>query len=358
MKRCMSCIMPDSVPGVSFDENGLCSLCRSYVPESPLGESAFEELLAQRRPGPSGYDSIVPLSGGRDSTYVLYVAKTVYGLEPLAVNYDNEFRNPQAVKNMESACQTLGVDLSTVRSKQDVATKIVRANAKAAVPLGLAYVMGCLCRQCTYGYFSAVYIEAERHGVPLILWGTSAAESTERIQEKALRGMLGSKWTKLRDPNFYRTEYFCFQQRREFPVKGNTRFARDHPKLHDPATSEISVFDYIPWERHKIKETISRELGWAKPADHISTWRTDCVLHEIVNFFFVKTLGCTKDCLGYCNMINAGQMTRQEALEQEMQALRTPWEHVEEFLIEQIGLSQSEIAQVEAMQAASPFPGD
>jgi hypothetical protein len=82
------------------------------------------------------------------------------------------------------------------------------------------------------------------------------------------------------------------------------------------------------------------------------------VLHEIVNFFFVKTLGCTKDCLGYCNMINAGQMTRQEALEQEEQALRTPWEHVEEFLDERIGLSKSEIAQVKAMQAASPFPGN
>ncbi len=357
MNRCTACIMPASVPGISFDENGVCSLCRSYVPETLSGETALKELLAQRRPGPTGYDSIVPLSGGRDSSYVLYLAKKVYGLRPLAVNFDNEFRNPQAVRNIENTCRALGVDLSVVRSKQDVATKIVRANTRAAVPLGLANMMLSLCRQCSYGYVSAAYRAAEKHDVPLILWGTSSAESTERIEERALPGMLRSKWNRLRDINFYRTEYFSLKQRLEFPVKGNAPFARDRPKLDDPAIQEIKVFDYIAWERRKIKETITRELGWVKPADHISTWRTDCVLHEVVNFFFLKTVGCTKDCWGYCNMINAGQMTRQEALQQEEEALsRIRWERVEGVLHERIGLTKSEIARVKMMQAASPFP--
>lgn len=356
MKRCVYCIMPDTVPGVTF-EKGVCSLCRNYVPQELLGEAAFKELLSHRKPEPTGYDSVVPLSGGRDSTYVLYLAKKVYGLKPLAVNHDNEFVNPQAEKNIQNACRILGVDLAVVRSKQDVATKIVRANAKAAVPLGLADMARSFCRQCAYGYHSAVYIEAEKHGVPLILWGTSAAESTEKIRKKALQGMLQSKWNKLSDINFYKTEYFAFRQRLEFPVKGNALFGRTEPKLHNPAIREISVFDYLPWERQKLKDTISRELGWAKPPDHVSSWRADCILHEIVNFFFVKTVGCTQDCMGYCNMINAGQMTREEALAQEEQAIRTPWEYIAKFLDEKIGLSAKEIAQITVMQAASALPG-
>ncbi len=357
MERCSSCIMPASVPGTLFDEDGVCLSCRSYRSPRTWGEEALEELLAHRRTGPTGYDSIVPLSGGRDSSYVLYLAKRVHGLNPLAVNFDNEFRNPQAVTNIENSCRALGVDLSVVRSKRDAATKIVRANTKTATRLGLANMMMSLCRQCSYGYVSAAYREAERHNVPLILWGTSSAESTEEIEHRALPGILRSKWYRLRDVNFYKTEYFAMRQRMEFPVKGNALLARDRPKLNDPAVTEIKVFDYIPWERQKIKETIARELGWSKPAGHVSTWRTDCILHEVVNFFFVKTMGCTKDCWGYCNMINAGQMTRQEALRQEEEALRmASWERVEIVLREQIGLSATEIARVQSMQAASPFP--
>lgn len=350
--------MPVSVPRASLDEDGVCSFCRSYETATPLGDHALRELLSRRALGPTGYDSIVPLSGGRDSSYVLYMAKQVYGLKPLAVNFDNEFRTSQAVANMENACRTLGVDLSVVRSKRDIATKIVRANTKAAVPLGLGSMMLSLCRQCSYGYVAAAYREAQKHGVSLILWGTSSAESTGQIEEKALPEILGSKWRRLRDVNFYKTEYYALRQRLEFRVRGNALWDRNRPRLNDPAIREIRVFDYIPWEREKIKETIARELGWVKPAGHVSTWRTDCELHEVVNFLFVKTLGCTKDCLGYCNMINSGQMTREEALRQEEEALRRiTWERIERILRERIGLSGTEIARIERMQAASSLPG-
>lgn len=358
MNRCVKCILPDSVPGVSFDENGVCSVCRDHLPESLLGDDAFAELLAQSERGASEYDCIVPLSGGRDSAYVLYLAKAVYGLKPLAVNYDNEFRNPQAVSNIEQSCSALGVDLRVVRSKQDVCTNIVRANTKAAIPLGLPYMMGSFCRQCSYGYRSAVFIEAEKRGIPLILWGSSAAESTQNVMEKATIGMQQSKWKKLKDLDFYRTEYYCFKQRREFPVTGGSAFGRDNPKLKNPLIREIKVFDYLPWERHAIKTTIERELGWAKPPGLASTWRIDCLLHGVVNFFFAKTFGCTKDCMGYCNMINAGQMTREEALAQEEQWLQTPWEKVEKFLEEQIKMPKRDIARLKVLQAASPFPSD
>lgn len=356
VNRCTRCIMPDTVPGVTFDESGVCSLCRGYVPQQPFGEDAFRRLLADREPSASGYDCVVPLSGGRDSTYVLYLVKRVYGLNPLAVNFDNEFRNPQAIKNIERACRTLGVDLSVVQSKQNLGTKIVQSNVKTAVPLGLAYMATSFCRACAYGYHSAVWGEAQKHGIPLILWGASAAESTAQIRTRAFQGMLPSRWNKVLEPDFYKTEYYCLRQRLESPVAGNSPFSRHPPALRNPAIREIQVFDYIPWERQKIKETIMRELGWAKPAGHVTSWRTDCTLHEIVNFFFAKTVGCTVDGVGYCNMINTRQMTREEALEQEEQALQTPWEYIERLLDEQIGLSKRDLARVKAMQATLPPP--
>lgn len=349
VKRCTTCIMPDTVPGVTFDDNGVCSVCSRHAPQTLLGESAFVELFAHRETAPGGYDCVVPLSGGRDSTYVLYLAKAVYGLKPLAVNYDNEFRNPQAVKNIESACRTLGVDLSVVRSKQNLYAKIVQANVRTAVPLGPAWIVESFCRSCAHGYRSAVYGEAEKHSVPLILWGDSAAESTAKVGERAFQGMRPSKWNKVWDVNFYKTEYYTLRQRLESPVRGHSLLNRHPPELHDPEAREISVFDYIPWDRETIKKTITTELGWAKPADSFSTWRTDCILHELVNYFFMKSVGCTGDCIGYCNMIAAGQMTRQEALEQEEQALAIPWAHIAGLLKERIGLSDREIARLKEL---------
>jgi len=349
--------MPYSVPGITFDEEGVCSLCRSYIPHTPLGEESLRQLLSSHGPGAKGYDSIVPLSGGRDSTYVLYLAKSELGLNPLAVNFDGEFRDSQAVVNMENACRALGVDLLVVRSRHDVAAKIVKANIKTAINLGLPSLIMAMCRQCSYGYTSVAYREAERNEAPFILWGTSSAESTERLQATMWENRLPSGWRRIRSINFYRTEYYCLRQRLEFSVSGNPRLSRRDPRLRNPRIHEIKVFDYLPWDRRRIKDTIIGELGWVKPPSRISTWRTDCLLHELVNFLFVKSVGCTKDCLGYCNMVNAGQMSRDEALQQEEAALSAiRWERMAFLLEHYVGLSPRDIERINVMQSQSPYP--
>ena len=99
--------MPVTVPGITFDEKGICSYCLSYQQEYSLGREALEDIIASSRNINNQYDCIVPLSGGRDSTFVLYAAKALYDLKVLAVSYDNEFRIEQALVNMQNACKIL-----------------------------------------------------------------------------------------------------------------------------------------------------------------------------------------------------------------------------------------------------------
>ena len=350
MKRCVRCLMPGTVPGLTFDERGICSHCASYVVPEAFGEKALREIADSVRGKGQSYDCMVPLSGGRDSTYTLYLAKKVYGLNPLAVNADNEFRNPQAVVNMERACKTLGADFVSVRSQRDISHKFVQANVRAGIPLGLPTLVGAFCRQCSYGYKSVSYIEASRRKIPLILWGTSAAESTEQTRELSVEGIRRSRYLKLVDPNLYRTEYYALLQRMEFHVPGNPLFSRKKPILKDPAVREISIFDYIPWDRRQIKEVITTQLGWQKPPDHVTSWRTDCELHEIVNYMWVKLVGCSMDCMGFCNMIVSGQMERSVALAQEEQIIATCGDHIGDKLA-MVGLTPKEIARIAAMPA-------
>ena len=94
--------MPETVPGITFDKDGICSFCLSYQKEEYLGEEELERIIASIKKEDNEYDCIVPLSGGRDSSYVLYMAKAIYDLRVLAVSYDNEFRTDQALVNMKT----------------------------------------------------------------------------------------------------------------------------------------------------------------------------------------------------------------------------------------------------------------
>jgi len=69
MRHCTKCIMPESYPGVSFDNEGVCDLCRNYKPYHRCfgKEQLIEVMNSRKRAGE--YDCLVPISGGNDSTF-------------------------------------------------------------------------------------------------------------------------------------------------------------------------------------------------------------------------------------------------------------------------------------------------
>ena len=314
MKRCTRCILPETVTGISFNDKGICNFCASFQADNPLGKDTLDSIVADARALNRQYDCVVPLSGGRDSSYVLYLAKAIFNMKVLAVTYDNEYKSDQSFVNIETACQKLGVDHVIVRSKRDVVQKIVKYNLASSVLRKIFRV----CQACTYGFTSAAYRAAEQYQTPLIFWGDSPPEETRTMAVKAAKylNLPTSRPLTFLNPNYYKAKYYLLRQRLEFPVPGNTCLRR-FPKLTNKNIREIHVFEYLPWDRHQIKKTITRELGWTKPADRVSTWRTDCELTPFVDYCFYRMYGCTKVCFGYCNMINGGYMTRQEALQQE-----------------------------------------
>lgn len=342
--RCTRCILPDTVPGIAFDDAGVCDYCREWTASEVLGEAALREITEVAKAAAGDFDAIVPLSGGRDSSFVLHEAVRTFGLRPLAVNYDNEFRNDQAVANMERACEVLGVTLLSIRSRLGIASKVVRDELRLNAAAGLPPVS--VCRACTYGYKSVVYRTAIERGVPLILWGTSSHEKTDAVRKRAFRGLARrrSRLSRLADPDFDRLVFHSVLQRLEFPVPGTPLLSSALPVLRSSGVTEVSFFDYVPWDRTGIKDTIMNELGWEKPAGSVSTWRTDCALHACVNFSYLALFGCTKDCFGYTNMINAGQMDRPEALRQEEEAIRELSRGLAELLRTRVGLPEAVVA--------------
>ena len=137
----------------------------------------------------------------------------------------------------------------------------------------------------------------------------------------------------------------------EFPVRGNFKnnIRLKKPELKRKEIREIALFDYITWDRKLVKEVITKQ-GWRKPTDAFSTWRTDCKLGIVVSYCFHNLFGCSKNCVGYHNMINENQMSRAEALAQEENTSATFTPELEEFLSHEVGLTAKDIKKIKSFR--------
>jgi len=356
MQRCKRCIMPSTVPGISFDNEGVCNYCREYKPETYLGEEKLHTIISSaRKTKKSDYDCIVPVSGGRDSTYILYLAKKIFDMRVLAVNYDNEFAPAYTVENIKRACDILNVDNVSIRSKRAYVRKIAKYSMLAATEFGQFGE----CVGCTYGYRSVVYRKAREFKVPLIIWGESKEEATAEMEQKAFERIRRPdlKYRKLFKKEYYVAEFYRLLQRLEFFLSWKDVFIRSFdPVLKDNNIQHGRIFDYMSWDRSRIKEIIMDELRWEKPAEVATTWRADCALVNLTNYSYIKLFGCTKLCFGYTKMINGGKMERTEALAQEEYMLANCSKGLEEVLRKRIGLPEEYVRRILSFPDGDYFP--
>lgn len=122
IKICSRCIYDERVPSIEFDEQGVCNYCRQveslveqYGTGQPKGKVQFESILEdiKRKGYGKKYDCIIGVSGGTDSSYLVYLAKEKWGLRPLAVHYDNTWNSSIATMNIKKVLNSLNVDLFT-----------------------------------------------------------------------------------------------------------------------------------------------------------------------------------------------------------------------------------------------------
>src|SRR5438445_5760758 len=114
---CTRCGLASSLPGSSYDAEGVCNFCRAYATYADRAQAYFKTpdelkaLVAQMKAARTGdYDCLVLLSGGKDSTYMLYQLCGL-GLKPLVFTLDNGFISEEAKGNIRRVVESLGVEL-------------------------------------------------------------------------------------------------------------------------------------------------------------------------------------------------------------------------------------------------------
>ncbi len=118
---CSRCIYDERVDGIEFDDQGVCNYCKQvdslrdeYGTGDERGEDKFLAIVENIKREGKGkpYDCILGISGGTDSSYMVFLAKK-YGLRPLAVHYDNTWNSAIATQNIRKVLEATEVDLFT-----------------------------------------------------------------------------------------------------------------------------------------------------------------------------------------------------------------------------------------------------
>ncbi len=141
-KICTKCIYDTNVPKILFDENGVCNYCKmvedlksQYKTGTTEGVDNFFKIIEEiKRNGKNKkYDCIVGVSGGTDSSYMIWKA-VEWGLRPLAVHYDNTWNTAIATENIRKVLGKLKIDLYTHVVDNKEADDIFRSFFLANVP--------------------------------------------------------------------------------------------------------------------------------------------------------------------------------------------------------------------------------
>lgn len=122
MKYCKKCVMPDTRPGISFNEEGVCSACLNYENRKNIDyKKRWEEfkLLCdkyRRMNGANGYDCMIAVSGGKDSHFQVYIMKEVMGMNPLLVTVEDNFPMTRAgMHNLKNISEAFGCDIISMK---------------------------------------------------------------------------------------------------------------------------------------------------------------------------------------------------------------------------------------------------
>jgi 3'-phosphoadenosine 5'-phosphosulfate sulfotransferase (PAPS reductase)/FAD synthetase len=318
MKFCSKCVLPETFPNIEFNEEGICNYCSKFKNSKVKGENALK-IIFNNIKEKSKYDCIIPISGGRDSTFVLYMVTEIFKLNVLAVNFDSGLTDEQAILNMKNAVNQLNVDFISIKSKRDIRKKVLKEHFNSTINKCPEQVLLGICQGCMNCYKSVAYKIANDMNIPLIIWGSSKIEGGTNLRKFIYKN---NSWFKSnfvsRLPRYTNIKYLLhlLLLNMEFPypaIKKNKNI------------KEISVFDYIEWNEEVILRTIKNNLNWEKSNKYESSWRFDCKIPALQKFLSYYLFGFTDSNELLSNQIRTGEISRNDAivrLEQEAKDLK------------------------------------
>ena len=166
MKYCKKCLYPETKPEINFDNDGICAACKTLEKNQKINWNErrleLKKILDNYKSDDgSNYDCIIPVSGGKDSTYQTHIIKNEFKLNPLVVSFHPRDFTELGRKNLDNL-KNLGVDCIEFTSNPKIYKKLAK--------FGLMELGDCAWPE-HMGIFTVPVQVAVSYKIPLIIWG-------------------------------------------------------------------------------------------------------------------------------------------------------------------------------------------
>jgi N-acetyl sugar amidotransferase len=311
MTYCVRCCMPASNEGVEFDEMGICKACLSAEQKIHIDwvarEQKLRQLLDRYRDNPdTDYDIIVPISGGKDSTFQLHVLTRVYGMRALAVTFSHNWFSGVGQRNLRNAIETFDVDHVMLTPNRGLVNRLARESL---------FKIGDSCWHCHAGVGAFTLQVAVKWRIPLIVWGESIAEACGRATHF--------------DPVLtFDRDYFTKVSAKVYPEEmASERISLRElapfklpswEELEDVGVVGVHLGDYIFWDDERQMEFVRDVYGWEEgPVE--GTYKryksVECRMAGVHDYTKFLKRGFGRGTDHASADVRAGLLTREEAFE-------------------------------------------
>ena len=317
MRFCKRCVYPENhALNLVLDEEGICSGCRIHEEKDIIDWKVRADELKQllnsyKNTIGTNYDCIIPVSGGRDSYFIVHTIKNVYGMNPLLVTYNKQYNTSVGIRNLANLRIKFDCDIITLTVDPAKIKKITRSTLRR---FGSIY-WHCLAGQTVFPVQISVKFK-----IPLIIWGAhqgvdqvgmyshhNYVEMTRKYRkEHDLMGyeaddLLDDEFDFIREDDIFQ---FCYP---------------DDKEIEQVGVRGIYLNNYIRWDSRLQHEEMIRLYGY-ETAPLTRTFDTyndvDCWNYSDVHDYlkFIKH-GYSKVVDHASREIRLGHMTRFEGIE-------------------------------------------
>lgn len=329
IRICSRCISHETIPGISFGEDGVCNYCKIHEnleTEFPTGKAGLEKLMElvegiKKSGRGKKYDCIVGVSGGCDSSYLLYKAKEL-GLRPLAVHFDNTWNSEIATQNIHKILKKMNIDLCTYVVNNEEYDDIYRSFLKAGVK--------DIDIPTDIGLITVLYRTADRYGIKYILDGHSFR--TEGIVPTDYVYMDGKYIESVH-------KKFGIRKLETYP---NLWMARWLKWMIVDRIKRVRPLYYLEYNKEEAKEFLIREFDWQwYGGKHMENRYTIFAL----NYFLPTKFKINFTVIELSGLVRSGQLKRAEALVKLEESRKINWEIVH-YAKKRLGFSDKEFDEI------------
>ena len=329
-RYCRSCVLPDTRPNLKLGPDGICNACAAHATKPkidwPARERAFRQLVESTKRRTARYDCIIPVSGGKDSTWQV-IKCLEYGLTPLAVTWKTPARTAIGQRNLDNLV-ALGVDHIDYQINPGVersfTLKALTKFGTTAIPMHLAI-------------FNIPLSIAVRFAVPLVIWGENSAFEYGSADDGHTGFRLDGSWLKTYGVTHGTTARDWIDD--ELTEKAlSAYFGPDPDELEANGTRAVFLGYYFPWDPYATF-AVARQHGFASEEGGARTGLYDFAdidddfisIHHWLKWY---KFGFTRLFDNLSLEIRNGRMSRADALDIiRARGDETPYADIEKFCV-------------------------